>query len=93
MSLFDHGNPEEFLLFVWYFKMTLATTVTLETEAKVQYFRTLVHREALRQFYLLSADVENTDTSLNLDCLLKGLAWYYFPVNFLSKKSVQCADV
>ena len=34
MSLFFHGEPEEFLLFVWNFQMTLAATVTVETEAK-----------------------------------------------------------
>ena len=37
----------------------------------------LFRGEALRQFGLLSADVENTDTSLNVDYLLKGLAWYF----------------
>ena len=41
MSLFDHDNPEEFLLFIWYFKMTIGAIGTLETEAKVNHLCTL----------------------------------------------------
>ena len=78
MSLFDHGEPEDFLLFIWNFQITLADMGMLETEAKVQYLRTLVHGGALHQFYLLSSDMENTDTSLNVDYLLKNLSWYFF---------------
>ena len=85
MSLFDHGNLEEFLLFISNFKMTLAATGKLEIDTKIQYLRTLVHGEALRQFYLLSDDIENTET-LNLDYYIKGLALYFFPVNLLSKQ-------
>ena len=50
MFLFDHGEPEEFLMFVNNSQMTLAATGTLETEAKVQYHCKLVRREALHQF-------------------------------------------
>ena len=77
MYLFDHGNPEDFLLFIWNFQMTLEAIGTLETEVKVQYLRTLVCGKPLRQFDLLSADVENRDTFLNVDSLLMGLAWYF----------------
>ena len=42
MSLFEHGEPEEFLLFMRNFQMTLAVSGMLETEAKVQYLCTLV---------------------------------------------------
>ena len=77
MSLFDHGETEELLLFIRKFQMTLVATGMLETEAKVQYICTLVRGEALHQFHLLSSDVENTNTSLNVDDLLKGLAWYF----------------
>ena len=59
MSLFDHGNPEEFLLFVKNFQMTLAPTGTFEIEVRVRYLRTLVRGEALRQFDLLYDDVKN----------------------------------
>ena len=77
MSLFDHGDPKELLLFVQNFQMTLAATGTLETEAKVQYLCTLVHGKVLRQFDLVSADTKNTETRLDVDDLLKGLAWYF----------------
>ena len=46
----------------------------------------LVHGELLRQFDLMYADVENTDTSLDVDYLLKGLAWYFSPVDLISKQ-------
>ena len=42
MSLSDHGEPEELLLFVQNFQMTLEATGMLETEAKVHYLCTLV---------------------------------------------------
>ena len=76
MSLFDYGQLEEFLLFVRNFQTTLAATGTIETEAKVQYLRTLLRGGALHQFDLLYADVKNTETRLYADDLLKGLAWY-----------------
>ena len=46
MSLFDHGEPEEFLLFVRNFNTTLTASGTLETDAKIQCLRTLVRGEA-----------------------------------------------
>ena len=55
--------------------MTLAATVKLETEANVQYLSMLVCGETLHNFELLSADVENKNTSLDVDYLLKDLAW------------------
>ena len=78
MYLFYQANPEEFLLFIRNFQMTLVSTGTLETEEKVQYICTLVHGEALRQFYLLSADMKNIETPLYVDYLLKGLACLIF---------------
>ena len=76
MSLVDHGEPEEFLLFVQKFQTTLAASGNIEMEAKVKYLCTLVHGEVLRQFDLVSADVKNTGTQSYVDYLLKGLAWY-----------------
>ena len=93
MSLFDHGVPEETLLFVQNFKMTLVATGTLETDVKVQYLCTLVHGEALCQFDLLYSDVRNTETSLTVAYLLKGSVWYFFPVNSILNRSVQCVSV
>ena len=90
MCLFNNGKPEEFLLFVRNFNMTLVASGTLEAGAKYQYLSTLIRGEALRQFDSLSADVEIAET-LNVDYIIKGLAQYFFPVNFLSKRSAQCA--
>ena len=58
--------------------MNLVATGTLDTEAQVQYLSKIFRGEVLRQFYLMYYDVENTDTSLNMDDILKGLAWYFF---------------
>ena len=60
MSLFDHGYLEDFLLFIQKLNMILAATGTLDMDTKIQYLCPLVRGEALRQFYLLSADVKNT---------------------------------
>ena len=79
MSLFDHGEPEEFLLFARNFKMIIAASVKIETLEKVQYLLTLVRGEALRQFELVSADAKNTETLLDVDYLLQGLACFFFP--------------
>ena len=49
----------------------------IKKDTKVQYLCTLVHGEALRQFDLMSADVENTDNPLTVDYLLKGLVRYF----------------
>ena len=73
MSMFENGDPEEFLLFVLNFNMTLTASGTLEAITEVQYLCTLFRGEALRQFDLLSADVESTQT-LNVDDIIKGLA-------------------
>ena len=59
---------------------------TIKTESKVQYICMLVRGEALHQFDLLYVDVENKNSSLDVDYLLNGLAWYFLPVNSLSKK-------
>ena len=72
MSLFDNGDPEGFL-FIFNFKITLAESGALEAGAKYQYLYTIVHREALRQFDLLYADVESAET-LNIDYINRGLA-------------------
>ena len=64
--LFDHDNPEGFLLFLRNFNMALTATGAMGVDAKIQYLCKLVHVEALRRFDLLSADVENTKT-LNVD--------------------------
>ena len=41
----------------------------------------------------MSADMENTDNSLTMDYLLKGLAWYFSLWIIFQNKSVQYAAV
>ena len=56
--------------------MTLMETRTLDMDANIQYLFTLVRREALRQLYLLYADIENTENP-NVDYYIKCLALYF----------------
>ena len=53
ISLFDHGELGEFLLFIQNFNMTLAATGILDIDAKIYDIHMLVHGEALRQFDML----------------------------------------
>ena len=59
MSLFNNGNPEEFLLFVNNFNTTLGSSRTLQAGVNIQYLHTLVSGEALQHFDTLSSDVES----------------------------------
>ena len=72
MSFFDNGKPEEFLLFVCNFNMTLAVSEMLELGAKYQYLSNIFRREALRQFDSLSSDIKSIQT-LNFEDIIKGL--------------------
>ena len=72
-TLLENGDPEEFLFFVRNFNMIILESVTLATDTKVQYIRTLVPVEALRQFDLLYADVEVTN-QLTAENIILGLA-------------------
>ena len=60
MSLFEIFKPEDFLLFVRNFNITIAASGTLETGSKVQYLCMLVSGESLSQIELLSTDVKST---------------------------------
>ena len=57
MALFDIGEPEEFLLFIRNLQMDLEASRTPYAGVKIQYIRTLVNVEALRQLDMLSAEV------------------------------------
>ena len=70
--MFNNGETEEFLLFVCKFNMTPEASGTLDSVAKVQYLRTLVHGEALRQFDMLSSELEIT-TPLTVEAIILGL--------------------
>ena len=88
--MFENGKPEEFFLFVRNFNITLVTSGTLEAGTRVQYISTIVCGESLFQFDLLSDDVESTKP-LAVEYIIKGLEFYLFPVNYLSKKSAKSA--
>ena len=90
MSLFYHGDPEDLLFFIRNFNMTLVATRTLDMDARIWYLRTLVRGGALRQFYLLSADVENIKT-LNVDYFIKGLAFCFSLCIHFQKQITRCA--
>ena len=90
MYLFDHGEPEEFLLFILTFNMTLAATGILGMEEKIQYLPRLVHGDALRKFEFLSSDVENIEP-LNVDYYIKGRALYFYLWIRFQNKSTRCA--
>ena len=62
-------------MFIRNFNTTPAATGMLEMDANIQYLCTLVCGESLRQFYLLSAEVEKTETT-NVDYNIKGLAFF-----------------
>ena len=57
--------------------MTIEATGELYMGVKIQYLCKLVFGEALRNFDLLSDDVENIET-LNVYYYIKGLALYFF---------------
>ena len=84
-TLFDNGNPEEFLLFIQNSKMTLKASGTHKYVVNIQYLCTLVSRKALHQFYALSAEVESSILETLLSIIL-GLGMYFFPVNAISKQ-------
>ena len=71
-------------LFGHNFKITLKGSRTFQDAAKIQYLRTLVRGEALRQFDMLSADFESSNP-LILKAIF-GIGYVLFPVNALSKQ-------
>ena len=62
----------EIILFANNFKITLKASGTLQDAAKIQYLRTLVCREELRKFDMLSADFE-----ISTPLVLEAIFWYW----------------
>ena len=60
MTLFDKYEPEEFLLFVSNFQMTLEAPGTLAVAVNIQYLCILLCGKALCQLGTLSIEVEST---------------------------------
>ena len=59
------------------FNMNLEASGTIEMASKIQCSCTLVHGEALRQFDLLSSDME-IENPLKLEAIILGLDAYFF---------------
>ena len=70
--------------------MTLEASGTLKAGVKVKYLRTLVRGKALRQFDVLSAEVEGY-TPLTLEYIILGLGTKCFLLMLCTRKSAQCA--
>ena len=90
IALFENGEPEEFLLFVCNFNMTLTASQMLKTAGKVQYLLMIIGGEALRQFYPMSSDMEGTNP-LTAEAITLGLGVYFFLLIRYQSKSAQCA--
>ena len=69
ITLFDDGDPEEFLLFVQNFQITLEVLWKLSAGVKIQYICTIVRGEALHQLEMLYVEVVNT-TSKHLKLII-----------------------
>ena len=86
MASFNKREPEEFLLFIQNFQMTLKASGTLAAGANIQYICTLVHGEELRQLDTFAVEVVFTTTE-HLNPIIFCSCIYCFPVNFLSKQN------
>ena len=81
MAFFDNVNPEEFLLFIRNFQITLEVSGTLSAIANMHYLFMLICDELLFQINTLYVEVGSTTISH----LNRIIGTYFFPVNALSK--------
>ena len=80
MALFDNGDPEEFLLFVRKFQMTLKASASLSVNSNIQYLCTVLRDEVLIQLDTLCSQVRSMNKT-HLNHIIFGLGTYSFPVN------------
>ena len=80
----ENGEPENFLLFVQNFNITINASVMLASNKKLQYLRNLIHGEELSQYYNLCAQFRST-TMAHLNPFILGIGTYFFTFNALSK--------
>ena len=85
MVFFDNIEPQEFLMFIRNFNMTLKASGTLKSSAKIQCLCTLTRGEEVHHFDMLSSELGSATTE-NLTSVILGLGMYSFPINALSKK-------
>ena len=88
MALYDNGDPEELLLFVRNFNMTLKASGKISFNTKLQCLRTLLHVYSLRKFNILCVQVGGITMS-NLNQIILGLGTYFNPVNALTKQKCE----
>ena len=79
MTLFDKGNPEEFLLFMKNLKMTIKALVNLTTRTNIMNPLTILHGEAIYQFNTLCDQVGSTNMT-HLNSIILDLGMYFPPV-------------
>ena len=93
MAFFDNGDPEEFLLFIWNFKLALRTLVTLTDSANIHNLCMILHGKVLVQFDNLCSQIGSTNTA-HLNWVNLGLGPYFFPVDVYSKqKPMMCSGI
>ena len=76
-DLFDNGKPEEFLLFIWNFQMTLEAKGALAASTKIQYMCTLLCVKSLHKLDTFSFVLGSTTTTY-LNCNVLDLGTYFF---------------
>ena len=86
--MIDNGEPEELLLLVSNFQITLEASGTISDGTNIQYLHMLVRGKALRQLDKLSVEVGSA-TSEHLKSTILGLVMYFFLLMRCQKK--QCA--
>ena len=84
MACFSVIKPEEFLLLLQNFNITVEASVMLVANAKLQYINMLLCVEALSQFNTLWYQVGST-TIAYLNQVILGLGTYFFPMNLLKR--------
>ena len=60
MALFDNGEPEELLLFIWKYQITLEASGMIAADTNIWYICRVVRGEALHQLDILSVEVLGT---------------------------------
>ena len=85
LQMFENGKPEEFLQMMKYFKTGTDVIETTYSPGNIQFLRTMLRREDLREFDVIASKVGST-TNGHLKHIKEGLLSYFFPINPLNKK-------
>ena len=84
MNMFDDGQPEEVLSLFRNFKIAFDGTITTNQSSWLNYLRTMLHVQALRQFDELQSQYGGA-TNKNLNIMQEVLLKYFFSINMLCK--------